>query len=148
MSFESLELEVEYRTKKADVVKEFYIPVLEEAISYKRAVGFFRSSALIDLLPFIVEGAVGVYGFVNIQPAGVAFQKCAVIPADDPGCNMNIGIADGTGFFPAEAPHLAAVQGVGADFAAVHNDQLGSVVLGNKSLCLHVQSSFLLSGIV
>lgn len=58
MSFESLELEVEYRTKKADVVKEFYIPVLEEAISYKRAVGFFRSSALIDL-------SVGIVSLVN-----------------------------------------------------------------------------------
>lgn len=38
-----------YKTNKNDVVREFYIPALKQSVLYKRAVGFFSSSALIDL---------------------------------------------------------------------------------------------------
>ena len=49
MSFRDLELKPEYRSKLVDVVKDFYNPVLRQSIQYKRAVGFFSSSALISM---------------------------------------------------------------------------------------------------
>lgn len=58
MGFEVLNLEVEYRTQLDNVVEEFYIPVLKEAVFYQRAVGFFKSSALIQL-------SVGIVSLVN-----------------------------------------------------------------------------------
>ena len=50
MSFIDLELKQEYRSSFNDVVKEFYIPVLKEAVLYKRAVGFFSSSSLVSIV--------------------------------------------------------------------------------------------------
>lgn len=38
-----------YKTYKNDIIKEFYTPVLKQAVLYQRAVGFFSSTALIDL---------------------------------------------------------------------------------------------------
>jgi len=49
MSFRTLKLKKEYRSLLDNVVAEFYIPVLQESIIYKRAVGFFSSSALVEL---------------------------------------------------------------------------------------------------
>lgn len=49
MGISELNLELEYRSLKKDVIKDFYEPVLEHAINYKRAVGYFRSSSLIDI---------------------------------------------------------------------------------------------------
>lgn len=49
MSFKELNLLKYYKTYKNDIVKEFYTPVLKEAVLYQRAVGFFSSTALIDL---------------------------------------------------------------------------------------------------
>ncbi len=46
MSLKDLEIESEYRTLSSDIAREFYIPTLGEAISYKRAVGFFSSTVL------------------------------------------------------------------------------------------------------
>lgn len=49
MGYETLEIKRGYKTYKDDIVREFYIPVLLDAVLYKRAVGFFSSTALIDL---------------------------------------------------------------------------------------------------
>lgn len=49
MSFKELRLLKYYKTYKNDIVKEFYTPLLKEAVLYQRAVGFFSSTALIDL---------------------------------------------------------------------------------------------------
>lgn len=52
MSFIDLPVKIktEYRKSKGDwIVGDFLIPVLSEAVSYKRAVGFFSSSALLDI---------------------------------------------------------------------------------------------------
>jgi len=49
MSFEKLIIKNEYRTSNDNIVRDFYVPVLAEAISYKRAVGFFSSSALVKI---------------------------------------------------------------------------------------------------
>lgn len=49
MGYESLEILRSYKTNKNDVVKEFYLPILKESVLYKRAVGFFSSTAIIEL---------------------------------------------------------------------------------------------------
>lgn len=49
MSLKDVELKHEYRSLSQNVIGEFYTPVLKESILYKRAVGFFSSSALLEL---------------------------------------------------------------------------------------------------
>ena len=49
MSLRDIPLLRYYKTYKNNVVREFYTPVLKEAVLYQRAVGFFTSGALIDL---------------------------------------------------------------------------------------------------
>ena len=49
MSFKDLHILKHYKTYKNDIIKEFYTPVLKKAVLYQRAVGFFSSTALIDL---------------------------------------------------------------------------------------------------
>lgn len=49
MSFKDLKLLKYYKTYKSNIVKEFYNPVLKNAVLYQRAVGFFSSTALIEL---------------------------------------------------------------------------------------------------
>ena len=46
MSFCELELKAEYRTLNDDIINDFYIPLLKRSVLYKRAVGFFSSTAL------------------------------------------------------------------------------------------------------
>ena len=52
-----LELMTEYRSLKEDPVREFYRPCLLNAISYKRAVGYFRSTVYNVIGTSIVEFA-------------------------------------------------------------------------------------------
>lgn len=49
MSFRDIELKPEYRSRLDNVIRDFYNPVLKQAVIYKRAVGFFSSSALLSL---------------------------------------------------------------------------------------------------
>ena len=49
MSLKDVEIKTEYRSKLNDVIRDFYNPVLKESILYKRAVGFFSSSALVAM---------------------------------------------------------------------------------------------------
>ena len=49
MSLKDLHIEKEYRNLKCDIIHDFYIPILQEAVKYKRAVGFFSSSALYEV---------------------------------------------------------------------------------------------------
>ena len=58
MSFKDLSIKKMYRTKKCNIVNEFFIPVLDNATSYKRAAGFFSSEGLYQL-------AEGIIGLVN-----------------------------------------------------------------------------------
>ncbi len=46
MSLKELQLQDEYRSSECNIVNEFYIPCLEQAITYDRAVGFFSSSSI------------------------------------------------------------------------------------------------------
>lgn len=49
MSFIDFEIKKEYRSLSDNVISNFYIPFLSDAVLYKRAVGFFSSSALIEI---------------------------------------------------------------------------------------------------
>lgn len=49
MSLRDHEIKNEYRSLLDDVVKDFYIPLLSNAVTYKRSVGFFSSTALIEI---------------------------------------------------------------------------------------------------
>lgn len=49
MSFKELQIKKEYRSLSDNIVKEFYLPLLNEAFFYKRAVGYFSSTALIEI---------------------------------------------------------------------------------------------------
>lgn len=49
MGYETLDILRSYKTNKHDIVREFYVPILKESVLYKRAVGFFSSTALIEL---------------------------------------------------------------------------------------------------
>lgn len=49
MGFQNLDIAIRYRTNEHDFPKDFLIPVLGESVEYKRAVGFFSTSALVDL---------------------------------------------------------------------------------------------------
>lgn len=55
MSFQEHTIKTEYRSLIDNVVQKFYIPLLKEAVSYKRAVGFFSSSSLIEISKGIAE---------------------------------------------------------------------------------------------
>ena len=49
MSLQEVSIKNEYRSLIDNVVQEFYIPLLERAKIYKRAVGFFSSSSLVEI---------------------------------------------------------------------------------------------------
>lgn len=55
MSLDEIQVKSEYRSLLDNIPKDFYIPLLKEAVSYKRAVGFFSSSALAQIAVGLVE---------------------------------------------------------------------------------------------
>lgn len=49
MSLKDVDIKAEYRTLVENIARDFYVPLLSEANLYKRAVGFFSSTALVKL---------------------------------------------------------------------------------------------------
>lgn len=49
MSLRDHDVKSEYRSLIDNVVQDFYIPLLKEAVEYRRAVGFFSSSSLVEI---------------------------------------------------------------------------------------------------
>lgn len=49
MSLKDVNLKKEYRTPRDNIVNDFYIPLLKESTLYKRSVGFFSSSSLLEI---------------------------------------------------------------------------------------------------
>jgi superfamily II DNA or RNA helicase len=58
MSFKDIEIKSSYETGIDDLVEDFYIPVLCDAVRYDRIAGFFSSSSL-------AIAAVGIVGFLK-----------------------------------------------------------------------------------
>ncbi len=50
MGLRDLEIKKEYRTNTSNLAKDFYIPGLKNSVLYKRAVGFFSSTSLLQML--------------------------------------------------------------------------------------------------
>ncbi|MBE9078906.1 hypothetical protein IQ241_16670 [Romeria aff. gracilis LEGE 07310] len=46
MGLAELPLRAEYRSDRAHLIQDFYLPCLERAIRYDRAVGFFSSTSM------------------------------------------------------------------------------------------------------
>ena len=57
MGFRELLLHPEYRSRQDNIIKNFYTPVLRHSVIYKRAVGFFSSSAL----PALTQGLTSLF---------------------------------------------------------------------------------------
>lgn len=55
MSFQELDIKKEYRSLLDSIAKDFYIPLLSQAVKYQRAVGFFLSSCLVEISKGISE---------------------------------------------------------------------------------------------
>lgn len=49
MGLQDTPIKNEYRSLIDNVVQDFYLPLLKEATTYKRAVGFFSSSSLVEI---------------------------------------------------------------------------------------------------
>jgi len=49
LSLQDHKIKTEYRSLIDNVIQDFYIPLLSEATTYRRAVGFFSSSALAEI---------------------------------------------------------------------------------------------------
>lgn len=58
MSLQGYEIKSEYRSLIDNVVQDFYVPLLGDAVSYRRAVGFFSSSSLVEISKGIGEMAM------------------------------------------------------------------------------------------
>ena len=58
MGFLNIDIKSEYRSRLDNVIKDFYVPVLKQAVLYKRAVGFFSSTALVEM-------SAGICGLVK-----------------------------------------------------------------------------------
>ena len=65
MSLKEIDILTEYRSFENDIVNEFYIPTLKESIQYDRAVGFFSSTALIEIFKGL-EGLVSNNGRMRL----------------------------------------------------------------------------------
>ena len=57
MSLKDHLIKSEYRSLIDDMLRDFYIPCLENAVSYRRAVGFFSSSSLVEVSQGIAKMA-------------------------------------------------------------------------------------------
>ena len=65
MNFKNNIIKNEYRSPDDNVINDFYIPLLKNAVLYKRAVGFFSSSSLIEITKGI-SGLVKNNGRIQI----------------------------------------------------------------------------------
>ena len=55
MGLRDHKIKSEYRSLIDNVIQDFYLPLLKEATTYKRAVGFFSSSSLVEISKGIAE---------------------------------------------------------------------------------------------
>lgn len=60
MKFNELDIGIKYRSNTNNIPRDFLVPVLKNAKMYKRAVGYFSTSALIDL-------SVGIFQMAQVD---------------------------------------------------------------------------------
>jgi len=78
MPFKNLKLKHSYNSEKNDILNEFYIPVLSEAIDYKRVAGYFSSSSFYlaarGISKFIANGG-HMQLIINIQLSADDYEQ-------------------------------------------------------------------------
>lgn len=78
MSLTRLEIKTEYRKSDKDwIIEEFLIPILKEGVSYRRAVGYFSSTALANVVP----GIAGL--FANKSDAVIQLVASPALSEED-----------------------------------------------------------------
>lgn len=81
MSLQDVPVKNEYRSLIDNVVQDFYLPLLKEATVYKRAVGFFSSSSLVEISKGIAKMASSG-GKIQIVASPLwgdrIFEKCGI----------------------------------------------------------------------
>lgn len=65
MDFTNLDLKDEYRSFQDNITEDFYIPVLKQSKMYKRAVGYFSSTALLQIVSGI-KGLISNNGKIQL----------------------------------------------------------------------------------
>lgn len=65
MSFEEIRIKGTYRTNEDNIIDDFLVPVLKQSIKYKRAAGFFSSTALIKL-SYGISGLIKNHGQMQL----------------------------------------------------------------------------------
>jgi len=77
-SFRELQIKRSYNSEKDNILEEFYIPVLQKAIDYKRVAGYFSSSSFYlaaqGIAQFVVNGG-HMQLIVNIQLSQKDFDE-------------------------------------------------------------------------
>jgi superfamily II DNA or RNA helicase len=78
MSFRNLKIKRSYSSEKDDILNDFYIPVLEQAIDYKRVAGYFSSSSFYiaakGISQFVMNGG-HMQLIINIQLSDKDFEQ-------------------------------------------------------------------------
>ena len=98
MSFRDLQIKNEYRSLIDNIVQDFYIPLLHDAVSYRRAVGFFSSSSLVEISKGITH-LVGNGGKIQIVASPYLSEEDVEA--------INYGICSGVkGIFTAHAGNI------------------------------------------
>jgi superfamily II DNA or RNA helicase len=80
MTFQELSIKNEYRTFIDNVADDFYIPLLSRAMLYRRAVGYFSSSVLVQISQGIVqlaanEGIIQIVASPNLTDEDIEAIK-------------------------------------------------------------------------
>ena len=97
MSLQDVPVKNEYRSLIDNVVQDFYLPLLKEATVYKRAVGFFSSSSLVEISKGIAKMASSGAGKFK-SAAGIAAVRlfyctgsaCTFTAAHAPALRLNL----------------------------------------------------------
>ena len=74
MSLRDLKIEVEYRSLKQDIAREFLVPALREGAQYDRAVGFFSSTVLASI-SYGVEGLAKNGGSIRLVASPILSKE-------------------------------------------------------------------------
>lgn len=112
MSFIDLDIRDEYRSLTNNIIEEFYTPILSKSIIYQRAVGFFSSTALVELSKGITHlvkngGKIQVVASPRLSEEdisainkGIELRDAVIVK------NLKASLYDATSYFEEERLNL------------------------------------------
>ena len=110
MALTSLNLQISYRTGRDDLIKDFFIPCLEESVLYRRAAGYFTSAGL----------ALAARGVASLASRG-GKMNLVVSPYLDPN---DVKALQAAAEYPAEALRTIVAKGISDIEDALIKDRL------------------------